>query len=152
MNPHQLLMLGNFSRKYANIKNMLLPDFYELLIAARSCVSSHFCYRMWEIGTFYPAQLGPTDLEIIELRAADIFPLVQKVRMNPHAPLKPRSPLPRFLRRSEKQKKPKEQFSLLSIQHLFASTRRYRDRRVWTIPAQQREEHSQRRKKKGSPL
>jgi hypothetical protein len=37
--------------------------------------------------------------------------LIQKVRMNPHAPLKPRSSLPRFLRRSEKQRKPKEQFS-----------------------------------------
>jgi hypothetical protein len=110
LNPHQILMLGNFSRKYANVKNMLLPSFYELLIAGRSCVSSHFCYRMWEIGTYYPAQLGPTDLEVIELRAADIFPLVQKVRMNPHAPLKPRASLPRFLKRSEKQKKPKEQF------------------------------------------
>ena len=110
INPHQVLMLGNFSRKYAHVKHMLLPDFFELLIAGRSCVSSHFCYRMWEIGTYYPAQLGPTDLEVIELRAADIFPLVQKVRMNPHAPLKPRASLPRFLRRSEKQKKGREQY------------------------------------------
>jgi hypothetical protein len=110
INPQQLTMLGNFSRKYANVKSMLLPEFYELLIAGRSCVSSHFCFRMWEIGTYYPSQLGPTDLEIIELRASDIFPLVQKVRMNPHAPLKPRSPVPRFLKRSEKQKRPKEKF------------------------------------------
>ncbi|HMD82691.1 MAG TPA: hypothetical protein VKE92_15350, partial [Anaerolineales bacterium] len=110
LNPQQILLLGNFSRKYANVKSMLVPDFYELLIAGRSCVSSHFCFRMWEIGTHYPAQAGPTDLEVIELRAADIFPLVQKVRMNPHAPLKPRASLPRFLKRSEKQKKSKNQF------------------------------------------
>jgi hypothetical protein len=111
INPHQLLMLGSFSRKYASVKNMLLADFFELLTAGRSCVSSHFCYRMWEIGTYYPAQHGPSDLEIIELRASDIFPLIQKVRMNPHAPLRPRSSLPRFLKRNEKQRKPKEQFS-----------------------------------------
>ena len=110
INPHQVLLLGNFSRKYANVKNMLLPDFFELLVAGRSCINSHFCYRMWEIGTYYPAQAGPTDLEVIELRASDIFPLVQKVRMNPHAPLKPRSTMPRFLRRSEKQKKNKNEF------------------------------------------
>ncbi len=110
INPQQLFLLDNFSRKYANVKYSLLPDFYELLIAGRSCVSSHFCFRMWEIGTYYPAQHGPVDLEIIELRARDIYPLVQKVRMNPHPPLKPRSPLPRFLRRNEKQRKPTEQF------------------------------------------
>jgi hypothetical protein len=110
ISPQQVFLLSNFSRKYANVKNMLLPDFFELLISARNCISSHFCFRMWEIGTYYPAQHGPTDLEVIELRASDIFPLIQKVRMNPHAPLKPRSSLPRFLRRSEKQRKPKEQF------------------------------------------
>lgn len=110
LNPQNLLLLGNFSRKYARVKGMLLPDFYELLIAGRSCVNSHFCFRMWEIGTYYPAQLGATDLEVLELRASDIFPLVQKVRMNPNAPLKPRAALPRFLKRSEKQRKPKEEF------------------------------------------
>jgi hypothetical protein len=117
MNPQQILLLGNFSRKYANVKNMLLPEFFELLIAGRSCVNSHFCFRMWEIGTCYPAQHGPADLEILELHASDIFPLVQKVRMNPNAPLRPRSALPRFLKRSEKQRKPREeyQFSPFSI-------------------------------------
>lgn len=108
ISPHQVFLLDRFARKYAHIKGMLLPDFYELLISARGAISSHFCYRMWEIGTEYPAQKGPTELEIIELRAEDIFPFVEKVRMNPHAPLRPRAGVPRFLRRSEKQRKPKD--------------------------------------------
>ena len=117
IHPQQLITLGNFSRKYANVKSMLLPAFYELLIAGRSCVSSHFCFRMWEIGTYYPVQSGPVEIEVIELRAEDIFPLIQKVRMNPNAPLKPRSSLPRFLKRNEKKKVPKDkfQFSPFSI-------------------------------------
>jgi hypothetical protein len=117
INPHNLFLLENFSRKYAAAKNMLLPDFFELLIAGRSCVNSHFCYRMWEIGTSYQVQHGPSELEIIELRAGDLFPLVQKLRMNPNAPLRPRAGIPRFLRRSEKQKKLKEdrQFHPFSI-------------------------------------
>ena len=117
INPQFLFLLENFSRKYAAVKNMLLPDFYELLIAGRSCVNSHFCFRMWQIGTAYPPQQGPSELEIIELRAGDIFPLVEKVRMNPFAPLRPRAGMPRFLRRAEKQRKPKEEwrFSPYSI-------------------------------------
>jgi len=116
ISPQQMMLLDNFSRKYASVKVRLLPDFYELLIAARSCISSHFCFRMWEIATNYPAQQGASELEILELRADDIFPLVNKVRMNPNPPLRPR--VPRFLRKYEKQRKPKKQdweFSPYSI-------------------------------------
>ncbi len=105
LSPQQMVLINQFVRKYAALKLMLLPDFYELLIGGRGCVSSHFCFRMWEIGTCYPAQQGPSEIEIIELRAEDLFSLVSKVRMNPHPPLKPRASLPRFLRRKEKQRK-----------------------------------------------
>jgi len=105
LSPQQMVLINQFVRKYAAKKMMLLPDFYELLIGGRGCVNSHFCFRMWEIGTCYPAQQGPSEIEIIELRAEDLFNLVSKVRMNPHPPLKPRATLPRFLRRKEKQRK-----------------------------------------------
>jgi hypothetical protein len=107
LSPQQILLLENFVRKYAHVKNMLLPDFYELLIAGRNCINSHFCFRMWELGTAYPVQLGPSEIEIIELRAEDLFEFVSKVRMNPFPPLRPRNSLPRFLRRREKQRNPK---------------------------------------------
>jgi hypothetical protein len=116
--PQQMLLLHQFTRKYASVKSTLLPGFFELLVAGRGCINSHFCYRMWEIGTVYPPQDGPSELEVIELRAEDIFPLVNKVRMNPNAPLKPRSNLPRFLRRSEKQRRSRKEnlrFSPYSI-------------------------------------
>lgn len=117
ISPQSMLLLQQFARKYASIKNMLLPDFYEMLIAGRGCVSSHFCYRMWEIGTFYPPQSGPSEIEIIELRAEDVFDLVNKVRMNPLPPLRPRDTLPRFLRRKDKRGKADEdrKFSPYSI-------------------------------------
>ena len=116
ISPQQMMLLDNFARKYASVKMTLLPGFYELLIAGRSCISSHFCYRMWEIAINYPAQHGASELEILELRADDIFPLVSKVRMNPNPPLRPR--IPRFLRKYEKQRKPKKEdwrFSPYSI-------------------------------------
>ncbi len=104
INPQQMFLLISFARKYATVKGLLLPDFYELLIAGRGSINSHFCYRMWEMATAYPPQEGHSELETIELRAEDIFPLINKVRMNPHAPLKPRSALPKFLNRKDKQK------------------------------------------------
>src|SRR5262249_44962704 len=115
--PQAIHLMERFTRKYAHVKSMLLPDFYELLVAGGGCISSHFCSRMWEMGTVYRAQTGASELEIIELRAADIFPLVNKVRMNPLAPLKPRASLPRFLKRKEKQRIPKDdlQFHPFSI-------------------------------------
>src|SRR5262249_9412965 len=112
IHPQSVTLMERFTRKYSNVKSMLLPDFYELLIAGRGCVNAHFCYRMWEIGTAYRAQHGSSELEIIELRAGDIFPLVNKVRMNPLAPLKPRPLLPRFLRRKEKQRAKQREFDL----------------------------------------
>lgn len=118
INPQLVVLMERFLRKYSNARGMLLPDLYELLVAGRGCINSHFCYRMWEMATAYPPQQGPSEIEIIELRAGDIFPLVQKVRMNPNAPLKPRSALPRFLRRRDKQKtaKPSDlKFSPYSI-------------------------------------
>lgn len=104
LSPQQLLLMENFVRKYASVKNALLPDFYELLIAGRNCINSHFCFRMWELGTAYPPQYGPSEIEIIELRAEDLFQFVSKVRMNPFPPLRPRASLPRFLRRRDKKR------------------------------------------------
>ncbi|MBL8150650.1 MAG: hypothetical protein JNN15_12045, partial [Blastocatellia bacterium] len=106
LNPQQLFLLKNFARKYAHTKGMLLPDFYETLVAGRGCINSHFCYRMWEMGTYYEPQKSISELETIELRAEDISPFIHKVRMNPNAPLKPR--MPRFLSRKDKQRKKQE--------------------------------------------
>jgi hypothetical protein len=104
INPQQLLLLHNFARKYATIKKLLIPDFYELLIAGRGCFDDHFCYRLWEMGTCYPAQPDFAEIPTISLRAAEMFPFIQRIRMNPNAPLRPRATLPRFLQQRDKQK------------------------------------------------
>lgn len=101
ISPHQTYLLKKFARKYAFVKSMLLPDFHELLISGRGCINSHFCFRMWEMGTAYPPQNDPSELQEIVLKASDIFPFIHKVRMNPNAPLRPRR-LPRFLNRKQK--------------------------------------------------
>lgn len=113
--PHQTYLLKKFARKYAFVKGMLLPDFHELLISGRGCVNSHFCFRMWEMGTAYPPQNAPSELEEITLKASDIFPFIHKVRMNPNAPLRPRARLPRFLNRKRVDRDPQARINPNSI-------------------------------------
>lgn len=102
VSPHQTYLLKKFARKYAFVKNMLLPDFHELLISGRGCINAHFCFRMWEMGTAYPPQNGPSEIQEITLKASDIFPLIHKVRMDPNSPLRSRGRLPRFLIQKKK--------------------------------------------------
>ncbi len=115
---HAQKMIARFARRYAWIGGHLYPDFYELLVAGRGCVSAHYCYRMWEIGTFYPWQEGGGDLETIRLCARDFSDRVRKVRMNPHGPLRPRRRMPLFLHQrdaAKRKRRPKVRFTSLSI-------------------------------------
>jgi hypothetical protein len=43
-----------FGRNYALTLNRLLPDFYQILTAAKACVDHNFAYEVWELATEYP--------------------------------------------------------------------------------------------------
>lgn len=43
-----------FGRNYALTQNRLLPDFYQILTAAKGCVDHNFAYEVWELATEYP--------------------------------------------------------------------------------------------------
>ncbi|MBX7222534.1 MAG: hypothetical protein K1Y36_21480 [Blastocatellia bacterium] len=104
---HQLRLIDRFARKYAAVEGLLLPGYYELLVAGRGCVSSHFCYRMWEIGSAYRWQEGPSDLPVIELTLEDLHRSSRRIRMNPQPPLRPRPKSLQFLKKRDKAKKEK---------------------------------------------
>jgi hypothetical protein len=78
LNPQNIHTMHRFARKYAAVKNMLLPDFFELLIAGRSCVGSHFCYRMWEIGTSIHPRKGRPIWKSSNCMLPTCFPLCKK--------------------------------------------------------------------------
>ncbi len=49
-----LSLIMRYLRKYAHIKQKLLPDLYQLLTASKSCIDHNFAYEVWKIAVEYP--------------------------------------------------------------------------------------------------
>lgn len=47
-------VLTQFARNYARMRGMLMPDLFQLAIAARSSVDHNYAYELWDLLTFYP--------------------------------------------------------------------------------------------------
>lgn len=71
--PWQLRVLQRFSRNYAFIEGRLLPDLYQLLVAARGAVDENYCYELWEIGEHYPFQEQTAELPTIRVSAEQLL-------------------------------------------------------------------------------
>ena len=94
-----------FSRNYALIEGLLLPDLYQMLIAARACVDDNFAYAFWRLATHYPWQLETAEIPTLRLRVEDLWRLSRRIRFRPR-PQRQEKGLShlRFLRRKQEQK------------------------------------------------
>ncbi|HWI41411.1 MAG TPA: hypothetical protein VNX25_07975, partial [Verrucomicrobiae bacterium] len=85
---------------------MLLPDLYQLVSSARSCLDDNFAYALWRLCGFYPWQREEAEIPTLRLRAEDLG-RVRSLRFRPRARSgKGLSTLP-FLRRA-REKRPGE--------------------------------------------
>ena len=75
-----------FSRNYAWIAGLLLPDFYQIMVAARSCVDDNFSYAMWRLGSFYPWQREASELATIRIKGEDLWLGTTKIRIRRFVP------------------------------------------------------------------
>jgi hypothetical protein len=80
--PQQFTVLRRFARNYALVKGFLTPDFYQLVVAARSAVDDNYSYEVWDLGSRYPWQEENPGLPIIELRGEDLFLNQKKIRFH----------------------------------------------------------------------
>jgi hypothetical protein len=69
----QIRILHKFARNYALITGHLVPDFYQLVVAARGAADDNFSYEVWEKGSEYPWQTEEPGLPILRLKGEDIF-------------------------------------------------------------------------------
>jgi hypothetical protein len=65
--PQQLRTLAAFSKKYAIVEGLLVPDLYHLVVAARGVVDDDFGYELWELGSAYPWLDGSGLLPTIDI-------------------------------------------------------------------------------------
>ncbi len=59
----QRRQLARFSRKLALSAQMLLPDLFDLLTAARGVVDDNFAWEVWHAAGQWPWQLAESELE-----------------------------------------------------------------------------------------
>ncbi len=97
-----------FSRNCALVAGRLLPDLFQLLAAARSCVDDNFAYAMLRLATRYPWQRQQAEIATITITPEEIWGGSRTLRFRPRQQRhKDLSPL-EFLKRRKKEKKPGE--------------------------------------------
>jgi hypothetical protein len=78
----QRINLARFSRNLALSSGSLLPDLYDLLAAARGCVSENFAWELHRLATAYPRQTETaTDLPTTRIRADELYDGVRRIRL-----------------------------------------------------------------------
>ncbi|NVM23280.1 MAG: hypothetical protein HWN68_16040 [Desulfobacterales bacterium] len=82
-----------FARNYALLENRLLPDFYQLLTAARGCVDDNFCYAFWRLGSFYPWQKAQSSVATIRMSGEMLWLGTRKIRIRRRLPRIKRRPV-----------------------------------------------------------
>jgi len=78
----QRINLARFGRNLALMSGMLIPDLYDLLAAARSCVSENFAWELHRLATACPWQreVAP-GLVTARIRADEMYDGVRRLRL-----------------------------------------------------------------------
>lgn len=82
LSPVQLEILNRFARNYALITGNLVPDFYQLLVAARGVADDNFAWEVWDRGSEYPWQTDEPGIPVIRLTGDDLFYNQKKIKFH----------------------------------------------------------------------
>jgi len=104
--PWQARVMRQFARNYARIEGRLLPDFYQLLIAARGAVDENFCYEAWELGNHFPWQRDSAELPTIRVSADQLMMGKRRIQLRRRVPTVKRRLVP--LRKRKRERHPGE--------------------------------------------
>jgi hypothetical protein len=102
---NQRRLIGTYAKKYALVQGMLVPDLFQLVVAARGIVDDDFGFDLWELGSDYPWQDGSGLLPTIDLE--DSFAWLDGRRITLRRKLRRQRPR---LRDFAQKKRLKEQF------------------------------------------
>jgi hypothetical protein len=80
--PWQRANLARFSRNLAVLSGGLVADLYDLIVAARGCVSEDFAWELYHLATSYPRQAERAeDLPTARIRAEEMFDGIRRLRL-----------------------------------------------------------------------
>ena len=106
LRPWQMRVLQRFARNYALLEGRLVPDFYQLLIAARGAVDENYCYEAWELGNHYPWQQATAELPTIRVSADQLMMGARRIKLRRRVPTVKRRLVP--LRKRKRERRPGE--------------------------------------------
>jgi hypothetical protein len=78
----QVWIFNRFARNYALLTGQLVPNFYQLIVAARGVAGDNFAYEFWNVGSRYPWQSENPGLPVMQLRGEDLFLDQKKIRFH----------------------------------------------------------------------
>ncbi len=104
----QIRILHKFARNYALLTGYLVPNFYQLIVAARGAADDNFAYEMWEKGSEYPWQTEEPGLPILHLKGEDIFLDQKRIKFHRRLKTMRRRLIPIPVRKKKREKYPGE--------------------------------------------
>jgi hypothetical protein len=78
----QVRVLNRFARNYALVSGGLVPNFYQLIVAARGAADDNFAYEVWDKGSDYPWQTENPGLPVLRLSGEDLFLDQKQIRFH----------------------------------------------------------------------
>ena len=118
LSSNQLRVLFRFARNYALVTDHLVPDFFQLIVAARGAVDDNFAYEVWEKGSEYPWQTEEPRLPVLRLTGDDLFLDQRRIRFHRRLGSMRRRLVPVPLKEKRRERYPgewRERFKGLSI-------------------------------------
>ncbi len=69
-----------FMRNYALVSERLMPDLFQILTCARSCVDHNYAYHTWELATDYPHLKNIDNLPELDLTVEELWKHSKKIK------------------------------------------------------------------------
>ncbi|HXV77149.1 MAG TPA: hypothetical protein VD788_12600, partial [Candidatus Polarisedimenticolaceae bacterium] len=80
--PWQRLNLARYARNLALANGGLVPDLFDLVVAARGSVSDNYAWELYHAASVYPAQATSiADLATVRIRADEVFDGTRRTRI-----------------------------------------------------------------------
>ena len=78
----QVKIFHKFARNYALMSGGLVPDFYQLIVAARGAADDNFAFEVWDKGSDYPWQTEEPGMPVLRIRGEDLFLDRRRIRFH----------------------------------------------------------------------
>ncbi|MFC1535367.1 hypothetical protein ACFL7M_18620, partial [Thermodesulfobacteriota bacterium] len=104
----QIRVLNQFARNYSLLAGSLVPNFYQLVVAARGAADDNFAYEVWDKGSDYPWQTENPDLSVLRLSGEDLFLDQKRIRFHRRLKTFRRRLVPVPVKRKRREKTPGE--------------------------------------------